>query len=180
MPMFYPLSWNRFAEKTHQFSRHISESAQSFDCIVAIAKGGLTIAHLMGNDLQLPVTSFTVSTYKHMQQVDTPELQFAVAPEVAGKNILVVDDIADSGETLLFADRYLKNLPHGAPASIKTATLFLKPSCKVTPDFWLEEVTQWVIFPFELKETLETYQQMKVSDPEKALQLEKALEVVNS
>ena len=62
--MFYPLSWSRLADKTHQLTQKIQESGEQFDCLVAIAKGGLTIAHLIGNDLNLPVTSFTVSTYK--------------------------------------------------------------------------------------------------------------------
>lgn len=111
-----------------------------------------------------------------MEKVDTPELQFSVAPEIAGKHILVIDDIADTGETLLFADTYLRNIATGAPASMKTATLFLKPASKVTPDFWLEEVTQWVIFPFELRETKDTYEEMKISDPEKAEELKRALD----
>jgi len=54
------------------------------------------------------------------------------------KNILIVDDIADTGITLKKYDNlYL------------TATLFYKACSSVKPDFYVEETTKWIVFPWE-------------------------------
>lgn len=54
------------------------------------------------------------------------------------ENTLIVDDIADTGITL----RKCGNL-------YTTATLFYKPRSKVKPDFYVEETTKWIVFPWE-------------------------------
>jgi len=52
--------------------------------------------------------------------------------------VLVVDDIADTGKTL---DGFQKIFP--------TATLFYKPRSIVTPTFYIKETTNWIVFPWE-------------------------------
>jgi hypoxanthine phosphoribosyltransferase len=39
-----------------------------------------------------------------------------------------------------------------APAATKTAVLFTKPWSRFKPDYSLEVVDQWVVFPWELRE----------------------------
>jgi len=54
------------------------------------------------------------------------------------ENILIVDDIADTGLTLKkYGNLYL------------TATLFYKARSSVKPDFYVEETTKWIVFPWE-------------------------------
>jgi hypothetical protein len=38
------------------------------------------------------------------------------------------------------------------PAVIETAVMFKKPWSKTEPDYYLEEVEEWIVFPFELGE----------------------------
>jgi hypoxanthine phosphoribosyltransferase len=52
---------------------------------------------------------------------------------------ILIDDIADSGKTL-------KALDH----KVRTATLFVnKNRCKYYPDFFVEETSNWIVFPYE-------------------------------
>jgi hypoxanthine phosphoribosyltransferase len=66
-------------------------------------------------------------------------------------NILIVDDIADSGETLKYAVSKLKG---NGCESIQTASVFYKPCSKFKPDYFAKEVeeTTWIVQPWESTE----------------------------
>lgn len=122
--------------------------------IVAIAKGGLawvrTLADYMSQD---EVTSIQIQFYgKHMTRGERPVIIQSLPVSVAGENILIFDDVADTGESLTIASNYLDSC--GAD-EIKIATLFLKPHSVVKPDFHGPRVTGWVVFPHEVKETID-------------------------
>jgi hypothetical protein len=70
---------------------------------------------------------------------------------VAHKKVLLVDDIADSGESLKLAKTHLQQ--QGAH-EVKTATLYQKSHSTTTPDFYEKQTTNWVVFPWDTKETL--------------------------
>lgn len=58
-----------------------------------------------------------------------------VAEDISGKNVLLVEDILDSGNTLSYIKEYLMNRN---PLSVKVCTLFDKPSRRrkpITPDY---------------------------------------------
>ena len=61
--------------------------------------------------------------------------------------VLVVDDIADSGETLkiVMNDLTSKN----SKIEFKSATLFYKKSSVYEPDFWINEANDWIDFFWE-------------------------------
>ena len=61
------------------------------------------------------------------------------------KNVLVCDDVADSGETL---SKIITKFPE---TSILTTSLFVKPRSCVIPDFYLATVADdiWIRFPWE-------------------------------
>ena len=69
---------------------------------------------------------------------------------VKGVNVLVVDDVADTGESLKVAVEHLNVC--GA-ATIKTATIYYKPQSIFKPDFFIIQTRQWVVFPWERLET---------------------------
>jgi hypoxanthine phosphoribosyltransferase len=69
---------------------------------------------------------------------------------VKGFNVMVVDDVADTGESLKVAVEHLEAC--GAKA-IRTATLYYKPQSCFKPDFFIVQTEQWVVFPWERLET---------------------------
>ena len=40
--------------------------------------------------------------------------------------------------------------------NIKTASLFIKPWTKFKPDFYIKKASEWLIFPYEMKETIDS------------------------
>lgn len=163
--MYYSVSWNTLHLHILELSKKIKKSGISIDCIVTIARGGLALSNMLADLLNVPVAVFTVNTYKEMHKLSQPEIRFGISPEINDKRVLLFDDIADTGDTLAFGVDYLKK---SGVLEVKTASLYLKPKSIVTPDFFFERVNEWVIFPFEIDETLSVYKQLKVTDPEKA------------
>ena len=117
-----------------------------FDAIVAIARGGMTMAHMLGEYLNIRhVYSVNAIGYDDTCKLDT--LQIFNLPDLkAAKKILIVDDIADSGETLREVTACLKK---AYPATdFQTSTLFYKPEKSVVePDYWVKETRdEWIDF----------------------------------
>lgn len=171
--MYFTLSWNELHVYCCRLAQTIKKADFDPEVIVTVAKGGLTIAHIIACHLDLPVTSFTVSTYEGMQKRNEPVLTLGAAPEIANKRVLLLDDIADTGATLTFGIDYVRQF---SPAAIHTAALFLKPTSSIQPEYFAKEVTEWVIFPFEITETLDVYRKLQETSPEEAERLKAALE----
>ena len=74
---------------------------------------------------------------------------FKVIEEIVCKNVLVVDDLVDQGETMKTVRHHLDEQK---PKLLEAAVLFKKPWSKVEPEYYLEVVDRWCVFPFELFE----------------------------
>lgn len=122
------------------------------DVIVGVCRGGWLPARFLSDLLENPnVASVQVKSYVGIGEFHQPALLQDVSVAVAGKRVLVVDDVADSGGSLKFVKEHL--LEQGA-VEVKTATLYFKPQSAFTPDFYAKQTSCWVIFPWDIKETL--------------------------
>lgn len=148
---YLPLSWNQYQTLARKLAEALLDSGKPFDEIVAIARGGLTLGHLLTDSLRLPICSITIQSYTDIQKQGELKITAKLGKHIAEKRILLVDDIADSGKTLKRAINYLKRF---RPASITTVTMFYKPHSVVRPDYFVQETTKWVIFPTEVTETI--------------------------
>jgi hypoxanthine phosphoribosyltransferase len=74
-----------------------------------------------------------------------------VSAVVDGKKALLVDDVADTGKSLLLAKKHL--LRQGA-MEVRISTLYYKPLSVTKPDYYEKETRCWVVFPWETKETI--------------------------
>jgi len=72
----------------------------------------------------------------------------------AEDNLLIVDDVFDSGLSLQEVIRQIKErCGKNTPQQIRTATLYYKPNNNEVgfePDYYLHESDQWLVFPHEL------------------------------
>jgi xanthine phosphoribosyltransferase len=117
------------------------------DTIVAIARGGMTLAHALSMLLNVRnLHSIRCESYDGETQRSTISI-FGEADFTDSKRLLIVDDIIDSGQTLHALLAFLQsNNPH---VLFKTAALFTKPSALIQPDFSLYEATDWIDFFWE-------------------------------
>lgn len=144
-------SWSDLTAHMLCMAEQIQSRSEKPDLIIAIARGGLTIAHILSDLLKLPVASFTVSSYSELKRKDELKMLFELGGRLDGRHVLLVDDVSDSGRTFTRATRYL--LKNGA-AKITTAAVFTKPNTEFPPDVFVEQTDKWIIFPFDLLENL--------------------------
>jgi len=112
--------------------------------IVAIARGGLSLSHCMAEGLNIrDLQSIRTELYDATCKREELSLFGACHLEEV-QRALVVDDIADSGETLAFTMKYLqKNFPD---VLFQSATLFYKKLSVYKPNFWINEADAWIEF----------------------------------
>lgn len=147
------ISWSEFGGFVLSLAKNILKSGEEFDRLVALAKGGTAIARPIGDLCGIKeFSSMQIEFYTGIATTNrTPVITQDIPVKIKGEKILVIDDIADSGETLTVADKYITL--HGADV-IKTATLITKPWTKFKPDYSFYQTEAWVIFPWEARETI--------------------------
>lgn len=151
--------WHTLGERIFSLAQDILAQGLEFDRLVALAKGGLAFSRSMVDFLAIPqVSTLQVEFYTGIAQTaKTPVISQTLPVSVKNERILVFDDIADKGDTLDFATKYLQY--HGIK-DVKTAVLVSKPWSSFKPDFTAAESQAWVIFPNETRETIETLSRM--------------------
>jgi len=81
--------------------------------------------------------------------MEKPKLTQELNVDIRGKRVLLVDDVADTGESLILAKEKVLVLN---PSELKVATLNYKPKSKIKPDFFVEETLKWLVYPWEIRE----------------------------
>jgi hypoxanthine phosphoribosyltransferase len=147
-------TWNQIYEMLFCQAQKIEAKNYRPDIIVAIARGGVIPGRIMSDLLENPNLSFIqIEFYTNINQtLQEPNLKQTLIINVTGKKILLIDDISDTGKSLKLAKTHLQQ--QGA-SQTKTATLFQKPQSKTTPDFYEKQTTDWVVFPWDINETLQ-------------------------
>ncbi len=117
------------------------------DAILAIARGGLTLAHHLAEIFDIrEVFAINAISYDKTQRKE--KIDIFNIPNLHGfKNILIVDDISDSGTTFIEALKTLKEKYQDL--NFKTLAIFYKPSSKFKPDYYFHETNEWIRFFWE-------------------------------
>lgn len=153
-------SWKELTDLSFDLSQQLRNSHKHFDVIVTLAKGGWPLARILADFLNIETCiSLGVKFYKDLtEKVDEPFIYQDIAPamQVQGKKVLLFDDVADTGDSLLFGKEYLQKM---GVSSITTAALFYKKRSQVLPDFFADENNSWIIFPFEACETVRSLEE---------------------
>jgi len=146
--------WDEIYDLTLKLAEMIMEDGFKPDIIVGIARGGWVVARLLSDFLKNPNTAnLKIEFYKGIAETaEKPVITQPVSADVKGKNVLICDDVADTGHSLRVAFEHIKEL--GAK-EIKVATLHLKPWSIFKPDFYVKETRAWIIYPWEIRETIE-------------------------
>lgn len=147
-------SWDDMDRLAFQIATSITEDGLKFDRIVTMAKGGWPMARPLVDYIQASeVASIGIKLYKGINERHLePEVYQDIPVDISGETILLFDDVADTGETLEYVKQYLEG--RGAK-KIYTATLFYKPHSSIKPDYFAAETIAWIIFPYELRETMD-------------------------
>ncbi len=130
------------------------------DAIVGLTRGGWIPARLVAD--HLGVKRLLALQTAHWGVTATRDGHAALTERLSasleGANVLVVDDITDTGESLALAVEHVRSL--GRPARLETATCLHITHSKFVPTYYAEEVPAdrwvWVVFPWTYWEDLRT------------------------
>ena len=148
------MDWNLFYKLARQVATKINSSGYRPDIIVGLARGGWVLARVLC-DL-IGIKDLVSLKVEHWGVTATPDgkaqLKYPLNVDLTGKNVLVVDDITDTGESMRVTLEYLKSLK---PSEIKTAALRHINTSKFLPDYFGEQISwRWVIFPWNFTEDM--------------------------
>jgi xanthine phosphoribosyltransferase len=118
------------------------------DAMIAIARGGLTLGHMLSEAMQTrEIYSLNSIHYDGTKKLDTFEI-FNIPDLTRLHKVVLVDDIVDSGESMVEILRILREkYPH---CEFKIATIFYKPTALIQPNFSVKEAKAWIEFFWEV------------------------------
>jgi xanthine phosphoribosyltransferase len=144
----FHVSWDQFHRDARALAWRLAD-AGPFAAIVAITRGGLVPAAIVARELDLRVIeTISVASYSDDNRQGSLEILKPIARGVAGTKggaeILVVDDLVDTGATARIVRALLPKAHF--------ATVYAKPLGRAHVDTFMTEVSQdtWIYFPWDL------------------------------
>jgi hypoxanthine phosphoribosyltransferase len=145
--------WSQIYRMLLQIADKVRKDNFKPDVIVGVSRGGWPPARVLSDLLENPnLANVKAEFYIGVAETrDKPTLTQPVSVKVSGKKVLVVDEVADTGKSLKLIKDHLK--AEGA-SEVRIATIYLKPWSVVKPDYYAKETSRWIVFPWEIKETV--------------------------
>jgi len=144
----FPVSWDQFHRDARALAWRLS-GAGPFEAIVCVTRGGLVAAAVVARELEIRlIETVCVSSYQHQTRGDLRVLKGVSSDVVAigggaGKRVLIVDDLVDTGKTARIVREMLPEAHF--------ATVYAKPMGRPLVDTFITEVSQdtWIFFPWD-------------------------------
>ncbi|MEA3492094.1 MAG: phosphoribosyltransferase family protein [Campylobacterota bacterium] len=139
MPYYY--SYSEYLSDCHKLTDLIDEQ---FDAIITLSRGGMTLGHTMGEFYDIREV-YTINTIGYNDKQKLDEVKIFNIPDIKNaKNILILDDIIDSGDTMREVMEIMRS--HYQDVTFKIAVLFYKPTASIDPDWYVQEAKAWIDF----------------------------------
>ena len=147
------LSWQDVYNLTLQLSERIVQSGFKPHIIVGIARGGWIPARILSDVLYAEtLQNIRIEYYTDVGvKGKNPKITQPLSGTLRGKNILLVDEVADTGDSLETAIDHVRDL--GA-SGVRSAVLHLKPTSCIIPDYYMVKTEAWTVYPWENRESI--------------------------
>lgn len=142
------MRWDEVGESARALAEAVHADGYRPDIILAIARGGLIPAAGVAYALGVKNTyTMNVEFYTDVdQRLEVPMVLPPVPDlvDVAGADMLIVDDVADTGATLEVVHAFCA----GKVATVRTAVLYEKDRSTVRCDYVWRRTERWITFPW--------------------------------
>ncbi len=156
------IPWSKAIRMCYKLAEKILKSEHGFDAVIAISRGGLIPARIVSDVLGIFELYTIRSRFWGIGETVASEPLINISEEVSvkGKDVLIVDEVVDTGATMSKIVKIVKKL--GA-RKLKTATLHYKSRSILIPDYYVEKVDRWVwiFYPWSFSETLFSLAKMR-------------------
>ena len=157
------VDWEHYHRMIERLALQVHASGYRFDSLLCLARGGLRVGDVISRLFEVPLAILATSSYRaaagtEQGTLDIAEYITTTGGELHG-NLLLVDDLVDSGVTLA---RVVDHLRGRFPAlrEVRTAVLWYKAASTVRPDYFVQHLADspWIHQPFEEYDTLRPHQ----------------------
>jgi len=145
-------NWEYMDSLCKKVADGIKEDNFKPELVVALAKGGWFAGRILSDLLGLDtLISLGIEHYSGISKIDKIKID-KISKSVEGRRVLIVDDIALTGESIEVAYENIR----WAGANPRTAVLQLMYTSGFTPDYFGEYITEdiWMIFPWNFYEDM--------------------------
>jgi len=149
------ITWDYFYMLARKLALEIHEASFQPEIIVAISRGGCVPARIVCDYLDVfDLDVIKIEHYHGIHKEKHIRLRYPLSADITGKQVLLVDDVSDTGGSFETGIQHL--LDNGNPARLKTAVLHHKTVSSYTPDFYGDVVHEWrwIIYPWAVMEDL--------------------------
>ncbi len=121
----------KLEKRIEEMARQIQKDYEGKEVVlVGILKGSVMFMSELAKNIKSSVALdfMDVSSYEGKESTGTIKINKDIRDSIEGKDVIIVEDIIDTGRTLTHIKEYLKQKN---PNSIKIATMLSKPSRRV-------------------------------------------------
>jgi len=145
------MSWTDLGEGTRALAEAVHSDGYRPQIVLGIARGGLLVAGGLSYALGIKNTfSLNVEFYTGVEE--RLELPILLPPvpdlvDFAETHVLIADDVADTGATLLLAKEFCE----ARVAEVRCAVLYEKPRSSIRCEYVWRRTDRWIDFPWSVR-----------------------------
>ena len=143
------VQWEEVVQWSRLLAEKIEASGYIPDLVIAIARGGYVPARLLCDFLDVhDLLSIQILHWGKAAEITAvAHVKYPYEVNLQGKKVLLVDDIVDTGDSVIVARDYI--LSKWRPSMLKIAAMqWISPVAKIKPDYYVEEVKEWVWYQY--------------------------------
>ena len=146
------MTWDELGTGARALAEQIAEDGWRPDIVLGIARGGLLVGGAIAYSLDVKNT-FTMNVEFYTGVDERLEMPMILPPvpdlvDLHDERVLVADDVADTGQTLLLVKDFLA----GKVGEVRIAVLYEKPHSTVQCEYVWSRTDQWIDFPWSAEE----------------------------
>ncbi|ADB58663.1 phosphoribosyltransferase [Archaeoglobus profundus] len=146
-------SWDDVYKLCKELARKIKNSGFKPDAIVAVARGGWVPARILADFLLIRELYSVKAEHWGIVATVTGKARITqpLMVDLTGKSVLVVDDVADTGETVEIVAQHVREKN---AKEVRTAVIDFKHTSKFVPDYYAREMEKWawIVYPWSIYE----------------------------
>ncbi|KPU82420.1 phosphoribosyltransferase [SAR11 cluster bacterium PRT-SC02] len=164
------IDWKQYNSIVEKLAINIFDSGYKPDLLIGIMRGGAPIIDVLSRVFKTKCAYLAVESYSG-ENIEDQQGELIFSRELSSTvqnmsgNILLCDDLSDTGVTLTRSIEWLKNYKQlkNKIKSIKTAVLWKKADSTFEPDYCAQRLNDnpWIVQPFE------KYEEIRIEDLKK-------------
>lgn len=160
-------TWDEIYQLCVELVAALRRGGDRFDSIVAVSRGGLAPARIISDLLEIRELHVLRCEYYDLpgKRRARAAIREPISVPMQGKRVLVVDDVADTGDSLVEVQAYLRTL---GVRQVVVAVLYVKPWSRFPVAFARRRTRRWIIFPWERFEVVQALRAQGASAAELA------------